>query len=440
MKKVAIIQFPGTNCEDETKRAVEAAGLKAEFFPWNQKPRELKNFQAFILPGGFSYEDRSRAGIIAALDPIMKQLKSEADKGKPILGICNGAQILIESGLIPGITGNNLAGALAINKRIKNNQILGTGFYNNWINIKSIVPKNRTPFTFKLSAKKVLSLPIAHGEGRFIFDSELLKKLFLNQQIIFQYCDNKGKIIDQYPTNPNGAIKAIAGACNPLGNILALMPHPERSPFGHGRELFFSLRDYLNGKFQLKVKEKEITYQIIKPEIKPYKIDDNILQLFVELIITDNEAVSVTQALKLLGYQIRLKKKIFWQIECQKTIDSKKLITQIIKTSELVNLNKEKLQIKLLGKNYFITNKYKFVPLPRVKVIKNSYNLLIFYQDDLLGKSKTTTLKEKLGLSAIIKIKRGVLWELNKVSNLEPILKTNIFYNPFSQICYQYKQ
>ena len=113
MKKIAIILFPGLNCEAETRRAVNAAGMIGEYFRWNDDAAKLADYDGFIIPGGFSYEDRVRSGAIAARDPLMLQLKTYAAHGKPVLGICNGAQIIIESGLIPGVNGGHLAGAAA---------------------------------------------------------------------------------------------------------------------------------------------------------------------------------------------------------------------------------------------------------------------------------------------------------------------------------------
>ncbi len=124
---IAIIQFPGSNTERETLMACHRAGLNPVEFLWNEAPEKLSKFDGFVIVGGFSYEDRSRSGIIASLDPIMKQVRIEADFGKPVLGICNGAQILVESGLVPGLKDHRLGIAMTDNKRIKDGGVIGVG-------------------------------------------------------------------------------------------------------------------------------------------------------------------------------------------------------------------------------------------------------------------------------------------------------------------------
>jgi len=174
--KIAIIQFPGSNCESESIRAIKQAGMDVQEFFWNNNPNELQSFDGFFIVGGFSYEDRSRAGIISSLDPLMKYIKQENEKGKPILGVCNGAQILVESGIVPGLPNYELGMALAVNKRVKNNKILGTGFYNTWTNIQLSAPSDSCAFSIDLNLGEFINIPLAHGEGRFVIESELLKE------------------------------------------------------------------------------------------------------------------------------------------------------------------------------------------------------------------------------------------------------------------------
>ena len=215
--KIAVILFPGTNCELETKQALEACGMSADIFRWNLNPEKLEDYDGYVLPGGWSYEDRIRAGVIASKDSIMKKIKEEAKKGKAVLGICNGAQILVESGLIPGLK-DEVEIALAPNNK---------GYLCTWVHIKN---NGKNAFNAELKENEVIPLPIAHGEGRFVTQNKnLIDELIKKKQIVFSYCDEKGIIKEEYPINPNGATYNLAGICNEEGNILAMMPHPERA-------------------------------------------------------------------------------------------------------------------------------------------------------------------------------------------------------------------
>ena len=252
--KIAVILFPGLNCEEETKVAVESAGMSAEIIRWNEPAGRLAEFQGFVIPGGWSYEDRIRAGVIATKNPIMEEIRKQADTGKPVLGICNGAQILVESGMIPNIKGRlEMALAPNINPRIR-------GYYCTWIRMKVNKAKT-TAFNMLFSSDTVINVPVAHGEGRFTTkDKGVLRELEKNHQIAFQYCTAEGQIAEGFPANPNGSVMGIAGITNIRGNVMALMPHPERANFqwqvpgagfsgedtaGPGRLIFDSMRRYI---------------------------------------------------------------------------------------------------------------------------------------------------------------------------------------------------
>jgi phosphoribosylformylglycinamidine synthase subunit PurQ / glutaminase len=217
--RVAVLLFPGTNCEDETLRAVRLAGLEAELVRWNQ-PLDTARFDGYVLPGGWSYEDRVRAGAIAARDGVVATIAAEAALGKPVLGICNGAQVLVEAGLVPGY-GDGPSMALAANNR---------GYRCTWVRLRLQVPPARTAFTTALGEGEVVAVPVAHGEGRFVTESAaVLERLVAGQQIPFIYATPDGQAATEFPDNPNGSIFAAAAVCNPAGNVLALMPHPERA-------------------------------------------------------------------------------------------------------------------------------------------------------------------------------------------------------------------
>ncbi len=222
--KIAVIWFPGQNCEDESKLVCEAASMKADIIVVNSSvdPKALEQYDGFFIGGGWSYEDRIRAGAIAAKDPIMLKIKEEAKKGKVVLGVCNGAQILVETGIIPGLK-DKIQMALAPNTNPKI-----SGYFNTWVYVKHECKKTNA---FNLvGVAEVLHIPVAHGEGRFTTtDKDLIKELIKYNQIMFRYCDADGEIINEYPINPNGAEYNIAGITNKEGNVLAIMPHPERA-------------------------------------------------------------------------------------------------------------------------------------------------------------------------------------------------------------------
>ncbi|MBW2977151.1 phosphoribosylformylglycinamidine synthase I [Candidatus Woesearchaeota archaeon] len=251
---IAVMYFPGNNCEEETKERCIDAGMEAEIVRWNAA-QDLGAYDGFIIPGGFSYEDRVRAGVIAAKDKIIEKIRAEAENGKPLLGICNGAQVLVETGLIPGLK-NKVEMALA-----PNINPLISGFYCSWISLKNINEKS-CAYNYFYKENEIIQMPVAHGEGRFTTkDESLVNELAKNRQIIFRYCDKEGKITDKFPVNPNGAVHNIAAIANKKGNIMAIMPHPERASWqwqipdekkegkkAAGIKLFESMKKYIEEK------------------------------------------------------------------------------------------------------------------------------------------------------------------------------------------------
>lgn len=219
--RVAVMQFPGVNCESESVRALARVGLVAEVFRWTRPAGELKDFAAFVLPGGFSYQDRVRAGALAAKDPLLDALAEESERGKPVLGICNGAQILVEAGLVPDRDRVELA--------LARNRMAGrAGYYARWIYAR-VEPSNCV-FTSTLEPGTIVPMPVAHAEGRFTSaESGRMARLLEEGQAPFRYVSHAGETARAFPDNPNGAELAIAAVCNRRGNVLALMPHPERA-------------------------------------------------------------------------------------------------------------------------------------------------------------------------------------------------------------------
>jgi phosphoribosylformylglycinamidine synthase len=219
--RVAVVQFPGVNCEAESVLALERVGLAAEVFRWTRPARELAAFDAYVVPGGFSYQDRVRAGALAAKDPLLEALAEGAARERPVLGICNGAQVLVEAGLVPG--GGHVELALARNRMADRG-----GYHARWVMTR--VEASACVFTRALEPGTLLPLPVAHGEGRFAAREEgRLEALLAAGQVPLRYATAEGTPATGFPDNPNGSQAAAAAVCDARGVVMALMPHPERA-------------------------------------------------------------------------------------------------------------------------------------------------------------------------------------------------------------------
>ncbi len=227
--KFGVVVFPGSNCDHDAYYSLKKVlGYDVEFL-WH-KETDLKQSSVILLPGGFSYGDYLRTGAIARFSPIMNSVISFANKGGIVIGICNGFQILLEAGLLPGVM-------------IRNNSLK---FACKDVYLK---PENRdTIFSSLIGERKTVKIPIAHGEGNYFADADLLKELEDNRQILFRYSDADGNVSDE--TNPNGSQLNIAGIVNKNGNVMGMMPHPERAcdpTLGRtdGQLIFKSIANYI---------------------------------------------------------------------------------------------------------------------------------------------------------------------------------------------------
>jgi phosphoribosylformylglycinamidine synthase I len=214
--RVAVVVFPGTNSEDETLRALHAVGLEAELVHWSQ-PEKVAHFEAFVLPGGFAYEDRIRSGAVAAHDEVMDPVIEAAQAGKFVLGICNGAQMLAEAGLVPG-TGplRRPTAAFAPNASGR--------FQSIHVHVRLAVAPDRVPILAGIESDAVIPAWASHGDGRLAAPPEELARIERDGHLAFVYCDRSGNPVPA----PNGAALDCAGLVNREGNVLAIMPHPER--------------------------------------------------------------------------------------------------------------------------------------------------------------------------------------------------------------------
>jgi phosphoribosylformylglycinamidine synthase subunit PurQ / glutaminase len=223
--KFGVIVFPGSNCDHDAYHVVSKHIGQPVDFVWH-KETDLSGYDAILIPGGFSYGDYLRAGALASFSPVMKAVKDFAAEGKFVFGICNGFQILCETGLLPG--------ALMRNENLH--------FVCRHVNIRT--ENTNTPYTTELESRAVLSIPIAHAEGNYVCDAETMNMLEENGQIVFRYCDGNGELSAE--SNPNGAVSNVAGICNLDRNVLGMMPHPERAceellGSNDGRDIFRSL-------------------------------------------------------------------------------------------------------------------------------------------------------------------------------------------------------
>ena len=412
--KIAIIQFPGSNTELETIAAIERNGMTPISHLWNEPSSNLEQYSGYILVGGFSYEDRSRSGIIASLDPIMNTLKKQALKGKPVLGICNGAQILVESGMVPGNGNFDTMVSLTENKRVKGGQVVGTGYYNTWCYLKSN-EKSASAF-IDGSDMGLLHIPIAHAEGRFMMDSKLHQAVEKSNLAVYRYCDKGGSIINDFPINPNGSIDNIAALGNVAGNVMAIMPHPERT---HGGDsIFRALNSFLSTDEVFSY--KALSYNCKKMKVAPFKKSKETTELLISMIIADNEAISVQKCIERLGKtSVPIKKYLHLEIEHEGPLN----MDSVYETDVLFNPSKE----------FIVTD-----------VKRNSGSrFLVREKENIGGRKMKETLQKRFGFSGITNILKGTVWEINSrekqiKKDIDLILNSHILCNPISQECHEY--
>jgi len=223
--KIGIVVFPGSNCDHDAHYVAQTIMGQDARLIWH-KEGSIGDVDIIILPGGFSYGDYLRCGAIARFSPVMKDVVRFANSGGCVIGICNGFQVLTEAGLLPGVL-------------LRNKSLL---FICKYLHLR--VENANTKFTNKCTPGDVLEIPIAHGEGNYFTDPETLARIEGNQQVVFRYSDRSGRLTDE--ANPNGSLNNIAGIINETGNVLGMMPHPERASdpvlqHTDGRKIFESI-------------------------------------------------------------------------------------------------------------------------------------------------------------------------------------------------------
>ncbi len=402
--KIAVLTFPGNNCETETVRALKTQGFQSEVFLWNREPSELKEFDGVVIPGGFSFEDRGRSGIVSSQEPIFKTLTEMANAGAPILGICNGAQMLVESGLILS-DGNNIPTLALLNNKRTNaeGKILGTGFYHSYRTLK---PANKkTPFS---NFSENIHIPIAHGEGRFTLTPEMEKEVINKNLIVFTYVNEKGEEDNHYPTNPNGSFQNAAAICNPKGNVVALMPHPERNE--NGNPVFISLWNYFQNKKTIELNNETISVTDFTNTI-PQKIQQDEIIVLVRLKISDKTEKTFINVLN--EENITRREKWGFYIDNTVSVPEKiKAISNIIQSGELVNLNKQWVVAKIDGEWYDWTDNNEFKKSEARFSEENCF--IVEAKEDIKGQEKKEHLATILPEINLQNIKYGVCWDIPK--------------------------
>lgn len=392
--KIAVLTFPGNNCEAETVRALKNQGFQSEVFLWNREPNELETFDGVVIPGGFSFEDRGRSGIVSSQEPIFQTLQKMANTNTPILGICNGAQMLIESGLILSDNNNIPAIALLDNKRTnEQGEIIGTGFYHSYRTLKSV--NKKTPFS---NFSENIHIPIAHGEGRFTLTPEMEKEVIAKNLIVFTYINN-----------PNGSFQNAAAICNPKGNVVAMMPHPERNT--NGDPVFASLWNYFQDAENFELNNQTVSVPNFA-NIESEKLNSQEIIVLVRLKISDKTEKTFGNVLGLKDELLRREKWGFILKNAEKKSTAEKIteIAKIIISGELVNLNKQWVVMKIDGEWYDWNEESKF------EKNKSRFNendcFIVEAKEDFKGQEKQEHLSHVLPECPIQNITFGIYWEV----------------------------
>ncbi len=411
--KVAVIRLDCVVLESELKDALRRAKLKPVEFWWDQPNVQLIDCAAYIITGDFpSIEgiDQSRASAIAALDPMMQILKEQSQQGKPVLGIGSGAQILVEAGLVPGVEGYRLAMALTDNQCIQAGKVLTPTVSPASAHVRLADDYQLNAFTRKLTPKIILSFFMGSAAGCFVFGPALSAEIQAQGLHVFQYCDEQGQVIDEFPINPNGSLHNIAAISNKAGNVMAIVPHPESDVSGD--VIFQSLFDYI----------KEQQFQVTTPlyyyprprALTRYQAQG--YQWLVNLPHQDDQALQAQDAFNHLGVTVSIQRQIHWEIVC----DSEELLEEIKLSGVLVK--KEKINLTRLN-----TEDAAFLVRPKA---------------NWMGQQKQQILTDQFKLEGVKAIHYGMLWYIAGENNLDKyiqfMLSAHLLFNPYSHDAYRY--
>ncbi len=404
---IAVVSFPGNNCEYESLRAIAQSGMTPLYFRWNDDRSKLKEVDGYFLVGGFAYEDRGRAGMVAGRDSLLDFIGQEAAAGKVVIGNCNGAQVLVESGLIP--LDHGLKMSLARNVITTKKGHVSPGFLSEWVWITPSCAREKCATS---NWNGAMHLPIAHGEGRFVTtDPDVILELKKNDQIAFSYCDKDGRTSDDASVTPNGAQFGAAGICNPAGNVIALMPHPERTP--NGKPYFDSIRLWIerNGRNNKASAGLSDNATVTLPTLASEGTE-----IFIDTIIVNNEERTVEQTAKKFAPTLKLKQWKYFRVSSN---DQEKLLSDLA----IYNPNKERAYVKKKGIVFRWNNSKK-----TEEELTQAQASQVFSGTLLLRRDLPDTAAEHLGKNAIT----GVCYGVDGVteSSLCSRKLLEVFYNP----------
>ncbi|MFZ2314243.1 MAG: phosphoribosylformylglycinamidine synthase subunit PurQ [Gammaproteobacteria bacterium] len=385
--KIAIIQFPGSTGLRDVQLAVLRAGMEPVDFFYDQPLDCLDDMQGYVLIGGFSFDDEPRAGVIAALQPVMLALAKQSERGLPILGIGNGAQILVESGLVPGLENNKKSIALVQNKRMFDGKLIGHHAYNTNLDIKLSADYQRNAFTHRLTKNDILNLPIASAEGRFVMSDALLQEIQINGLNVFQYCDEMN----------NGSRDNIAAISNKAGNVMAMMPHPERTPAGD--VIFLSMRHYIKSGYREVI--APLNYYPRQYQVKPYVKPAAAFEIVLDTAALRHKSDIVNRYLQMNSQCFR-----YFEVYCE----SERALQQIKDSGGLFESDDR-----------------------LVSVSQFTGALLVKPKDDVLGQYITQTLRSRFGLEGVLAVSSGMLW-VGVAASVRPVV-----FNSVIEDCYQYE-
>ncbi len=396
MIQIALLKGQDFRSENEIIGALSRAGMFAQILSWNESAKQLSDFQGFIITGDDISQGYPRPGVLAAFSPMMQALFEQSKLGKPILGIGNGAHILVEAGLVPGLERNQLGLALTDNE---------SDFHPAQINIRLSKGYQWNAFTRHLSPQTIFQITSSVNPARFMIPPVLLAEIERNGLDVFQYCNDRGVIASDH---------SIAAIANKTGNVMAMLPHPEHTK--QGEAIFTSMREYI-------VKRcispsVTLDYQPRFLPLKKYHASAYTFEYVTSMAEMDPCAITVENVLFENDMPVKIKRAIHWEIQC----DSESIFEEVKSTGVLSGDNQKAI-----------------IHLEAMKEPQQTV-FLVRPKEDILGLQKLETLKNNFGLEGIQKISYSTLWYISASEKhiVDRIIRSTLLFNPYSHDCFYY--